>query len=205
MAKQSISKNQLHALQNGGLLNLGESKSQFKQISLNDLANTLTYLGSQYAINIAEEMGKAVSNGSTGKGADSIAISDVKIFGSTYTIEVNADEYIKFVSEGVDGWGGASKGGKYKFKSKGTPKAMVDSIKDWLIQGGNLNRIASKSNRKSITDAATQQARSTAFMIKRQGIRPKKFIQKATDKTSRLASEELGKALRVDIINNLTS
>jgi hypothetical protein len=205
MAKQSISKNQLHALQNGGLLNLGESKSQFKQISLDDLANTLTYLGSQYAINIAEEMGKAVSNGSSGKGADSIAISDVKIFGSTYTIEVNADEYIKFISEGVDGWGGASKGGKYKFKSKGTPKAMVDSIKDWLIQGGNLNRIASKSNRKSITDAATQQARSTAFMIKRQGIRPKKFIQKATDKTARLASEELGKALRVDIINNLTS
>jgi hypothetical protein len=205
MAKQSISKNQLHALQNGGLLNLGESKSQFKQISLNDLANTLTYLGSQYALNIAEEMGKAVSNGSTGKGADSIAISDVKIFGSTYTIEVNADEYIKFISEGVDGWGGASKGGKYKFKSKGTPKAMVDSIKNWLIQGGNLNRIASKSNRKSITDAATQQAKSTAFMIKRQGIRPKKFIQKATDKTARLASEELGKALRVDIINNLTS
>jgi hypothetical protein len=205
MAKQSISKNQLHALQNGGLLNLGESKSQFKQISLNDLANTLTYLGSQYAINIAEEMGKAVSNGSSGKGADSIAISDVKIFGFTYTIEVNADEYIKFISEGVDGWGGASKGGKYKFKSKGTPKAMVDSIKDWLIQGGNLKRIASKSNRKSITDAATQQARSTAFMIKRQGIRPKKFIQKATDKTARLVSEELGKALRVDIINNLTS
>jgi hypothetical protein len=205
MAKQSISKNQLHALQNGGLLNLSESKSQFKQISLNDLANTLTYLGSQYAINIAEEMGKAVSNGSTADGADSIAISDVKIFGSTYTIEVSADEYIKFVSEGVDGWGGASKGGKYKFKSKGTPKAMVDSIKDWLIQGGNLKRIASKSNRKSITDAATQQAKSTAFMIKRQGIRPKKFIQKATDKTSRLASEELGKALRVDIINNLTS
>jgi hypothetical protein len=205
MAKQSISKNQLHALQNGGLLNLGESKSQFKKISLDDLANTLTYLGSEYAINIAEEMGKAVSNGSSGKGADSIAISDVKIFGSTYTIEVNADEYIKFISEGVDGWGGASKGGKYKFKSKGTPKAMVDSIKNWLIQGGNLNRIASKSNRKSITDAATQQARSTAFMIKRQGIRPKKFIQKATDKTARLASEELGKALRVDIINNLTS
>jgi hypothetical protein len=205
MAKQSISKNQLHALQNGGLLNLSESKSQFRKTSLDDLANTLIYLGSQYALNIAEEMGKAVSNGSTGDGADSIAISDVKIFGSTYTIEVNADEYIKFISEGVDGWGGASKGGKYKFKSKGTPKAMVDSIKDWLIQGGNLKRIASKSNRKSITDAATQQARSTAFMIKRQGIRPKKFIQKATDKTARLVNEELGKALKVDIINNLTS
>jgi hypothetical protein len=205
MAKQSISKNQLHALQNGGLLDLSVDRRGFRKTSLDDLANTLTYLGSQYAINIADEMGKAVSNGSTGDGADSIGITDIKIFGSVYTIEVSADEYIKFVSEGVDGWGGASKGGKYKFKSKGTPKAMVDNIKDWLIQGGNINKLASKSNRKSITNAATQKAKSTAFMIKRQGIRPKKFIQKATDKTARLASEELGKALKVDIINNLTS
>lgn len=204
MAKQTISRSQLHALENGSLVDFGTDKSKFTKVELKDLQKTLAYLGGIYRLNIADEKNKTVKAGSANS-SDRLTVSDVKDLGGTFSVEVLGDEYLKFISQGVDGWGGASKGGKYKFKGKGTPPAMVKSVKDWLERSGNLDRIKNQSSRSSITDAATAQAKSVTFMIKRQGISPKRFLDKAKAMTSKVAEEEFGKALKVDIINNLTA
>lgn len=204
MAKQTISRSALHALKNGTLLDFGTDTNKFKGVRLDDLQKTLAYLGGVYRLNIADEKNKTVAAGSANS-SDRITVSDVIDTNDIFTVEVYGDEYLKFISGGVDGWGGASKGGKYKFKGKGTPPAMVKSVKDWLERSGNLDRIKNQSSRSSITDAATAQAKSVTFMIKRQGISPKRFLDKAKAMTSKVAEDEFGKALKVDIINNLTA
>lgn len=204
MAKQTISGNQLHNLKNGSLLDFGTDTNKFKEVVLTDLKDTLAYVGSKYRLFIADEKLKAVKAGSA-KSSERITVSDVSESGNVLSIEVLGDEYLKFISEGVDGWGGPSKGGKYKFKGKGVPKSMLESVEEWLGRKANKSRVEDQTTRKSISDSAGKRAFSAAFMIKRQGIAPKHFLEKAKALTAKVAEEEFGKALKVDIINNLTA
>jgi len=106
---------------------------------------------------------------------------------------------------------GKSRGSKYKFKTKGVDPngEMVKSIKAWLLREGSFSRNVStqlskrESRQKSITDATTKRAISTAYMIKRQGIKPTKFWSNTTKDMARVVEMELAKALKVDIINSI--
>jgi len=201
MAKQSISKSQLHFIQNGGVANLGELKSE--QIFFKDFANTLEYLAGQFKLKIQEYQLASGSIGA-GKGAENIVVGDVVMMGNAYEVSLSLPAYLEFVNSGVDGWA-KSKGGKYKFKTKGTPDSMVKSIKEWIIAKGLIKRIATQTTRSQIKDSALKQAKTTAFMIKRMGIKPRHFIDKAKQEVMAMAEKELGEAIKVDIINNLTS
>ena len=201
MAKQSISKSQLHFIQNGGVADIGELKSS--QIMFKDFANTLEYLAGQFALKIRENQIASGAVG-TGKGADNIVVGDVVMMGNAYEVSLSLPAYLEFVNSGVDGWA-KSKGGKYKFKTKGTPDSMVESIKKWIVAKGLVRRIATQTTRTQIKDSALAQAKTTAFMIKRMGIKPRHFIDKAKQDVMKIAEQELGQAIKVDIINNLTS
>lgn len=199
MAKQTISKSQLHKANLDAIDLLGSQ--DFQVVELTDLAATVNYLGAQYALFLVQEADKSKAS-STGKGIDSIQSLGVNVNGSIYEVEIAMDKYMEFVSGGVDGWA-KNQGGIFKFKTKGVPDEMVKSVKSWLTIKGQTSRIQKRTSKRSITDAATKQAKSVAFMIKRQGIKPRKFIPKATELITQIVEEELGKALRVDIINNL--
>ena len=214
---RSISQAQLHFLEGNDIDLMGESQQSFQPIKLNDLADTLTYLAALYTEKLADSLNKADAT-SSGALADSIIPLDVKVFGSVYTVEIQAATYAKFIDEGVDGWA-KSRGSQYKFKSKGVDPngEMVKSIKAWLLREGSFSKASDisvyrgkkisltgrESRQKSITDATTKRAISTAYMIKRQGIKPTKFWSNTTKDMARVVEMELAKALKVDIINSI--
>jgi hypothetical protein len=211
MARKTISSAQLHAINSGYLDLMGEENGTLKAVRLGDLADTLVYLGALYSQKLSDSLTKSNSS-SSGEGADSIIPQDVKIFGSIYTVEISANKYLTFIDEGVDGWF-KSRGSKHKFKTKGVDPngAMVKAVKAWLIREGSFVRnikmpsTKREAQQKSIRDASTRQAISTAYMIKRQGIKPTHFWRDATKEMRAIVDMELGKALKVDIINNITA
>lgn len=188
---------------------LGDKVQNYEKVQLTDILQTVEFLGAQYALLAAEEM-KAKDATSSGDGADSIQPLAVTVNGDIYTVEIEAERYLSYVDAGVDGWAN-SRGSIYRFKTKGVDPngAMVKSVKSWLSREGKMaqskyavmNR--GGKQRSSITDFSTRQAMTTAYMIKRQGIKAKHFFRDATKRLEEIAMRELGIAVKVDIINNL--
>lgn len=200
---------QHQAIDDGFLDLLGESQSDFKKVELTDTINTLVQVAAQYVAKLTAGV-EQKDVASSGKLSDSIQPTKVEIFGTTYTVGIEALKYADFQDEGVDGWA-KDQGSPYKFKTKGVdPKGeMVKSIKDWLKREGSSAKnvkqgISSRETKgKQILDAETKAAVTVAYMIKRQGIKPTHFWRDATDEMAVVIRNEFGKALRIDIINNL--
>lgn len=190
---------------------LGESKEQYEPVKLTSIAESLEYLAAVYTDKLNKELQLADAS-SSGDLADSILALDVELLGTVYTVEIEAKKYADFVNDGVDGWA-KDRGSKYGFKTKGVDPngPMVKSIKKWLVREGAISRNTKKtvSNREGrrarIIDTTTKAAISTAYMIKRQGIKPTHFWDKATAQMDRVIKDEFGAALRIDIINNITN
>jgi hypothetical protein len=207
----TISEAQLHALEDGILDLTGDDRSLYEPVKLDDIANTLAVVAAKYAEEIANAMDrKDVS--SSGKGQDSINILDVEIMGGLYSVSIEAYKYLTYVDEGVDGWE-KSRGSRFKFKTKGV-KANSDHVKamkEWLLREGKISRnmkyspiTKRESKQQSITDATTKEAMRAAYMVKRFGIKPKKFMESARSKMEKYVEKEFAMAIKVDIINNLS-
>jgi hypothetical protein len=209
MAAKTISQSQLHAINNGSLDLIGESKSSYSKVNLKDLTDTLAYLGARYALEMQKAL-KEVNASSSGQLADSIIPLDVEVFGSLYTVSISALKYAQFINEGIDGWA-KSRGSRFKFKTKGVdPKGeMVKSVHEWINREGSFARIKVKpttlreSRQSKITDVSLKAAITTSYMIKRQGIKPTHFLEIAKERMKLIIKKELTTALKVDIINNL--
>lgn len=209
MAARTISQSQLHALDNNLLDLLGESKSSYSKVNLKDLTDTLAYLGARYALEMQKALKEADAS-SSGKLADSIIPLEIEVFGSLYTVSISALKYAQFINEGVSGWA-KDRGSKFKFKTKGVdPKGeMVKNIQEWLKREGSFARIKVRpttlreSKQSKITDALLKAAITSAYMIKRQGIKPTNFLEIAKERMKLIIEKELTTALKVDIINNL--
>lgn len=210
MPKRSITSAQNKAINTGFLDLMGESQSSFEVPTFNALAESLAYVAAVYTEKLVKQLTTKDAD-SSGALADSILALDVQILGSVYSVEISANKYASFIDEGVDGWA-VSHGSPYKFKSKGVnPRGeMVKSIKEWLVREGKISRIknraisARENRRAQITDTTTKAAISTAYMIKRQGIKPTYFWRDATDQMDEVIRKEFSAALRIDIIQNIS-
>ena len=212
MAYQSISKSQLHHINDGSLellLNGTDSRQDFQAIKFDDLANTLAYVAAVYVDKLAKAENE-VHAVSSGQLQDKTIPLDVEILGAVYVVKIQTLDYAKFVDEGVSGWA-VDRGSQYRFKTKGVKPSgdLVKSIKAWLMREGSFARVKQKitvnhneAKRQRITDASTKAAISTAYMIKRQGIKPTNYWRKATNEMEDIIKAEFSAALRVDIINN---
>jgi hypothetical protein len=193
------------------ILDLTDDRPTGQALSFATLADTLGYVGEVYRQKLADSLDKADSN-SSGALQDKTITMPVKLFGSIYSVEIQTLSYAKFIDEGVDGWA-KSRGSKYKFKTKGVdPKgAMVESVKAYLLREGKMSQIkqkvtisAKESKRQRIIDASTKAAISTAYMIKRQGIKPTHYWRNATVQMNDIVAKEFAAALKIDIIENLS-
>jgi hypothetical protein len=113
-----------------------------------------------------------------------------------YTIEIGypknsiSAKYYDYQNKGVAGVGKAS-ASPYSFKNLAVSKNMVASIKEWVVynniagrnedQTKGLSKLQRK--RKSFQDAAESTAYGIALGIKRKGIKPTYFFDKAITKT----------------------
>jgi hypothetical protein len=206
----SIAKAQHQALEDGIIDLLGDDLSNYQEVKLSDTENTLIQIAAKYIDLLSEKINeKDIS--SSGFMADNIQPTDVEFDGSTYTIGITAPEYANYQDEGVNGWA-VNRSSRFSFRTRGVdPKGeMVKSIKKWIQREGSSSRnvkqgISSREVRgKSMLDASTRAAVSASFMIKRQGIKATHFWRDATNEMESYIENELGTALKIDIVNNLT-
>jgi len=87
---------------------------------------------------------------------------------------------------------------------------MVKSIKQWMAREGKSARnvktpVSSREARgRKLRDATTSAAVQVSYMIKKHGIKPKYFWREATNEFLVYMENELGVAIKIDVINNLT-
>jgi hypothetical protein len=143
--------------------------------------------------------------------ADSMQPTMLEFDGKSYRIGITAPEYSTYQDEGVNGWA-IDRGSRFSFKTRGVDPngEMVKSVKAWIQREGasaqNVSRAvtAREAKGKTMMDASTRAAVSASYFIKRKGIKPRKFWAEATDEFKTEMENELGIALKIDIINCIT-
>lgn len=207
----SIRSAQDRAIKTGFLDLLGESPERFEPVKLETLATSLAWLAAQYTDKLKDKLNIADAT-SSGDLADSIMALDVEIFGTIYEVAITAQKYMDYINEGVSGWA-RSRNSRFQFRTKGVDPdgEHVKKMKEWLLREGNISRntkvaVSNREQRRAkITDATTRAAISAAYMVKREGIAPTYFWRDATVEMDALLSKELGAALKIDIIDNLSN
>jgi hypothetical protein len=203
----SIAKKQLEAAKVGGVIELGaEDVFVSAKSTLPNIQSQLTNLAAEYSLMLAEELKKKDAT-SSGELADSILPLEIQVNGQVFSVQIQTKAYASFIDEGVDGWA-KSRGSRFKFKTKGVnPQGeMVKSVSEWLEREGKMAttkyRVLTRKG-KSANDFKIQRATSTAYMIKRFGIKATHFWRDATSKFKGMIEKELGIAVKIDIINNI--
>lgn len=208
MAKQTKVNKQL--AQVSDLIDLkNQSTTQFVPFESDDLISILQRCGVIYTDLLAQELNNADAV-SSGMLADSIQPLDVEINGSIYRIEIEAKNYAQFIDRGVNGWAN-SRGSKYSFKTKGikADSPMVKSLEAYIKREGisarNVKVAISERERKGqkMLQPTTKAAMKMAYMVKRQGIKPTHFWERATQRAIPLIQDEIGKQYKISIINYL--
>lgn len=205
----SFSKVQHEAINEGFFDLLGKDNKDFAPVELSDTENTLVQLAAKY-IELINQKIEDTDTASSGAMQDAIQPTEIEVNGTVYTIGITAKEYTSYQDEGVNGWA-VDRGSRFSFKTKGVdPKGdMVKAIKGWLKREGKSAAnvkvgVSEREKRgKSLQDLTTSKAMGVAYMIKRQGIKPKHFWRDATNEMQLFIENELGQALRIDIINNI--
>lgn len=203
MAKVSFSKAQSDLLASKFLDSIGADRDA---LPLDETMKALVYLAGTLINESANNLEKGGHVGS-GALASSFKVLDPRTIGKDLVLDIEALAYYQFLNRGVKGTKKGS--GEYSFKSSYPSQKMVDSIRKWMKSAGMTTRNVKKPvgklevKRKSIAqfDGAYAVARS----IKQNGIKKTGFFDKAFQKTNNIANQELGKALKLDVINSLPS
>ena len=190
--------------------------SDFVEFKTDAIVTTLYNIAAEFIKNASNNL-QQVDRISTGALLDSIKPSDISIFGKIYTLNINVNDYYKFIDKGVKGWqSGSPSDSPYSFKAPGKrgeagqSSKMVTAIRKWLIKEGlkattNTGKSITRreSKRKNITDASTQTAILISKAIKKKGLEKTNFWTKAEQQTMNYANDQLSLALKIDIINSL--
>jgi hypothetical protein len=206
----SIARVQHEALADGFIDLLGEDTQNFKKIELKDVNNTIVQLAAKYIDIVADNINKkdVVSSGNM---ADSMQPTALEFDGQTYRIGITAPEYSSYQDEGVNGWA-INRNSRFSFKTRGVDPngEMVKSVKQWIAREGasarNVSRAVTSRERKgqSMPDPITRSAVRASYFIKKKGIKPRHFWRDATEEFKVEMENELGIAIKIDVINNIT-
>jgi hypothetical protein len=135
----------------------------------------------------------------------SIQAENIKIDGTSLSVDIVLLDRYKFINDGVKGT--ESGKGKYQFKSKRPSLKMVDSIKRWMKVRGIRNtkyKPISKTEEKDKEIAALEgMAWGIATNVKKHGIKPTKFFTKALKGCTDNLPDVIAKGYKLDIINSL--
>jgi len=206
----SFAKVQHEALADGFIDLLGEDTANFEPVKLNDVNNTIVQLAAKYIDIVADKINEK-DVVSSGRMADEMQPTMLEFDGKTYRIGITAPEYSSYQDEGVNGWA-VDRGSRFSFKTRGVdPEGdMVKSVKQWIQREGasarNVSRAVTSRERKgqAMPDPTTRAAVRASYFIKKKGIKPRRFWKEATDEFLVEMENELGIALKIDIINNIT-
>lgn len=156
------------------------------------MANTPYDILERYSNDIVSALIESLQkHGRYGSGtfAQSIIAMPIKVMGNKLVMEIQMDEFWKFIDEGVDGWGN-SVGSPYSYKKGGKPIPM-DAMKRFISRAGispamniKRGRLASKIKNKQLKKAVTKDnakkdlentAWAIGYSIKKKGLKRTKF------------------------------
>lgn len=132
--------------------------------------------------------------------------------GGGYVVNFLANDYYKFVDQGVKGVGPGNKNtsSPYSFKYVNPSKSHVQAIKKWIQDNSltamvmDINRYgATGRERKGKTMPQDRAAYVVARSIKRKGLRATNFWQNAFDTTFADFGQKMSQALGVSLVVNL--
>lgn len=140
------------------------------------------------------------------------SMSNVPIQVSATKFQVNTistEYYADFVDKGVKGVRNKGKAPRspYSFRNLGTPKAMIESFKQYIARTGSKSmnkKTLIRKNKKKQADLITKEAKQMAVATKIGGIKPMDFISKAdnekrTKELARNLAAGLGRAMAKNI------
>ena len=204
---QSISKAQAELLSSGFLDTLG-SKPEFNDLDITESLAALILLAGE----LIEEANSNLQEGGhigSGRLSDSLKVLNPEYVGKQIQLDIEALFYHQFINKGVRGT--KSGAGEFSFKDDYPSRKMVTEIQKWIKRA----HLASTKDRKSETTLGIKRksiselnkGRSVAYAVARsimqKGIKANGFLDKAAKVAKSHAKEELGKALKIDIINSL--
>lgn len=204
MAK-SISQSQADILASGFLSNIGSDKSAFKPAKL--LSQVILIAGSIVKESQAN-LNRSNSN-STGELSESLEISDPTQEGSIFRCDVRMLYYGNFLNKGVKGVKSGSSNAGYSFKNLGVSAEFIKSLERGRQKAGakisstNASKTVSQNEKKNVKVGEVGSVWGAAVNIKKYGIKPTGFMDKAVKTIGSKVEKQLGIALRIDIENSL--
>lgn len=208
----SISGKQAKLVNSGGLNNLG-STDRGDKLQLNRVTESLVKMAENLITQAQKNLNKAGST-STGGLEASIHASDIDIDGSRLSVDILLLDRYKFIDQGVSGV--ESGKGKYSFKTKYPSKKMATAILKWLRQGRNRalsirKPLGGKTEKKNLrakkavneSDNLKSLAYAISTNIKKKGIKPTYFFEKAVKDTEKKWKKEIANGFKLDIIESL--
>lgn len=218
----TMRKLQQRAIDSGYLDNIGANGTSFDSIVFDAVAATLVDIAITMMI-LGQENLRKVDRISSATLSDSISPDTIVIEGDKYSINVNLASYYDYVNQGVKGWEDGGGNSPYQFKQYSTGggngrSKMVSAIRKWLIKEGLKQRTTSvnqplKGNirehsrlvKKAQGDNSTRTAIVIAKNIKQHGLEPTHFWDKTVKEIQQQVATSFAAALKVDVINNLSS
>jgi hypothetical protein len=201
----------VHEVLQSSDLELAEYDSaNLQKVDLSDVKNTIVHLGAKYIDFITEEIINQDLK-SSGDLERSLQLTELSETGGIYSVGIKAAEYASYLDEGVNGWA-IDRGSRFSYRTRGVDPGgeMVKSVKAWIQREGasarNVSRAvtAREAKGKTMMDASTRAAVTASYFIKRNGLKPRRFWSEATDEFKTEMENELGIALKIDIINCIT-
>ena len=202
---KSITQSQAEAEAASFYETVGQSKSEFKPVKL--LSQILLIAGS--IVKEAQVNLNRKPTPSSGNLSDSLEISDPIKTGSIIRCDVSMLMYGQFVNKGVKGVQSGSSNAGYAFKNLGVSRAFIASLEKGRssaaskITSTNAKKTVSQNEQKNAKISEVANAWGAAVNIKKFGIKPTGFIDKAVDTIGGKVENQLGISLQVDILNSL--
>lgn len=203
---QSIGQAQAAALADGFLGTIGTARPG--EFVADASLTALIKLAGDLIINAQNNLRES-NQVSSGALSDSFKVINPKGTPNAITLDIEALHYFDFQNKGVRGIRGGASQNNYSFKNDTPSKDMVKAITEWMKRSGMSTSIVPKEHgikgheakQKAISEINT--AYGIARNIKIKGIKGSGYLDKAIKIAQTYASEVLGKALAIDIIQTL--
>jgi hypothetical protein len=209
----SIGKAQAEALAVGFLDDIGEGG--IEDLQPKETISELILLAAEF-VEDAQKNLVASNSVASGNLSSSIVADEPITQPGKLTINIEMLPYGLFVNAGVKGTKAGSSTAGYSFKNDRPgsatkyPKGMVAMIAEWIKRGKistsntNAKKTISVNERKNASIGQISNAYAVARSIKRHGLKPTGFLDKAVQTTSDKVLDRLGAAFQIDILNSLT-
>ncbi|OLY91214.1 hypothetical protein [Cnuella takakiae] len=204
---QSIRKNQRNLLDSGWLDSAGSTRST-EPIQFDATEKKMVELAITFK-KVAESELSRINAVNSGQLADSIQLTDVTEKGGVYSIDMKVLFYYAFVNKGVQGLQNKSYNTPFTFRHYHVSRAFMLSIRKWMEREGlkattkeaRRNPLGQERNGVNFETRTNAMAYAIALSIKKKGLKPTGFWDKAADETRKEAAATLGDAVAIDIVN----